>query len=60
MSETGQFWFNVLTKQVEEGHQSSWRDLMGPYPTRAAAERALEQAAARNRVWDADDSGEKG
>ena len=50
-----EFWFNVVTKQVEQGHQSGWQDLMGPYPTRAAAEHALEQAAARNKAWDAQD-----
>jgi len=58
--ESGQFWFNVATKQVEEGHQSSWQDLMGPYPSRAAAERALKQAAARTKNWDADDARDKG
>lgn len=57
--ESGRFWFNVVTKRVEEGHQSTWKDLMGPYPTRQAAERALEQAAARNKVWEAQDDVEK-
>ena len=46
-----EFWFNVTTKQVEQGRQ----DVMGPYPTRAAAEHALEQAEARNNAWDAQD-----
>jgi hypothetical protein len=52
---SGQYWFNVVTKQVEEGHRSGWQDLMGPYPTRAAAEHALEQAEARTKAWDAQD-----
>lgn len=52
---SGTYWFNIVTKQVEEGHRSSWRDLMGPYPTREAAEHALEQAVARNLAWDAQD-----
>ena len=56
--ESEQFWFNSETKQVEEGRQSSWTNLMGPYPTRAAAEHALEQAAARTQAWDADDARE--
>jgi hypothetical protein len=56
---SGQFWFNVVTKQVEEGHQSSWQDLMGPYPTREAAQHALEQAAMRTKAWDADDARER-
>jgi hypothetical protein len=51
----GEFWFNIVTKQVEEGRQSGWQDVMGPYPTRAAAEHALEQAVARNEAWDAQD-----
>lgn len=49
------YWFNIVTKQVEEGHHSGWQDLMGPYATREAAEHALEQAAARNKVWDEQD-----
>jgi len=54
--ESSQFWYNVVTKQVEVGHQSSWKDLMGPYPSRAAAERALEHAAERTKAWDDDDA----
>ncbi len=50
-----EFWFNVTTKQVEQGRRSGWQDVMGPYPTRAAAENALEQAEARNEAWDAQD-----
>ena len=53
--ESEQFWFNSATKRVEQGHQSSWTNLMGPYATRAEAEHALEQAAARTQAWDADD-----
>jgi len=56
---SGRFWFNIVTKQVEEGHRSTWQDLMGPYPTRAAAERALETAAARNEEWEAREAREK-
>ena len=50
-----QYWYNTATRQVEEGHRSSWRNLMGPYPTREAAEQALERAAARNEAWDQQD-----
>ncbi|HEY8718517.1 SPOR domain-containing protein [Pengzhenrongella sp.] len=53
--ESGEFWFNARTKQIEEGHQSSWRDLMGPYPSREAAAHALEQAADRTKAWDEQD-----
>ena len=49
------FYYNLKTGQVEEGRQSSWTDLMGPYPTREAAERALETARARSQEWDAAD-----
>ena len=31
------YWFNVKTHRVEEGHQSDSSDLMGPYATRADA-----------------------
>ena len=57
---SGEFWFNVATKQIEQGHQSSSRDLMGPYPTREAAAHALEQAASRTKAWDDDDARDKG
>jgi len=50
-----QYWYNTATKQVEEGHRSSWKDLMGPYATRAEAENALTRAAARTEAWDRED-----
>lgn len=50
-----EYWYNVETKQVEEGHRSSWQHLMGPYATRAEAEQALARAAARTEAWDAED-----
>lgn len=50
-----QYWFNVATGKVEEGHQSDWRNLMGPYPTREAAEQALETARENTERWDAED-----
>ena len=40
------------TKQVEQGRQSHYTDLMGPYASRAEAEQALGTAAARNEAWD--------
>ena len=56
MGDGGQeYWYNVTTKQVEEGHRSSWQDLMGPYATRAEAEQALAKAAARTEAWDRED-----
>ncbi|MFZ5870571.1 MAG: SPOR domain-containing protein [Actinomycetota bacterium] len=50
-----EFWFNTKTRQVEEGHISDWTNLMGPYPTREAAERALETARERTERWDEED-----
>jgi hypothetical protein len=47
-----EFYYNTETRQVERGKQSTWSHLMGPYPTREAAEHALEQARARSEAWD--------
>ena len=46
------FWFDVSTGQVDEGHKAPAANLMGPYPTRAAAEQALATARARTEAWD--------
>jgi hypothetical protein len=54
MSET-QYWYNTATHEVEEGHRSTWQNLMGPYPTREAAQQALAKAAARTQAWDEQD-----
>lgn len=36
------FWYNIATGQVEEEEHTSRKDnLMGPYPTREAAQNAL-------------------
>ncbi len=50
-----EYWYNTATRQVEEGHRSSWKNLMGPYRTRAEAEAALAKAAARSQAWDEQD-----
>ena len=49
------FWYNPTTGEVEEGRQSPWTDRMGPYPTREAAQHALERAAGRSEAWDEED-----
>lgn len=54
-----EYWFNTATKQVEEGHQSDWRHLMGPYGTREEAERAIQSAQERTDKWDAEDRADK-
>lgn len=59
MTDTGQqFYYNVETHQVEEGRVSDWSHLMGPYPTREAAQHALETAAARAQKWQAEEDEE--
>lgn len=53
--EDRQWWFNTATKQVEQGRQSHYTNLMGPYPDEASARAALDTAAARNESWDEED-----
>jgi hypothetical protein len=55
MSTGEQYWYNTDTGEVEEGHRSSWTHLMGPYGTRAEAQRALESARSRSESWDRED-----
>src|SRR5699024_11480874 len=52
VSETEGFYYNLSTGAVEEGRQSPGSELMGPYQTRAEAERALQIAATRNEAWE--------
>jgi hypothetical protein len=60
MTDSGQeFYYNVVTHQVEEGKVSAWNDLMGPYPTREAAAKALETASARSQKWEAEEREER-
>ena len=49
------FWYNVVTHEVVQGAQSDWRQLIGPYDTRAEAEKALEKVQQRNEAWDSQD-----
>ncbi|GAA1739029.1 hypothetical protein GCM10009809_38000 [Isoptericola hypogeus] len=56
-----QYWFNTRTGEVEESStRSSWTHRMGPYPTREAAERALDQAKQRNDTWEDEDADWRG
>lgn len=50
-----EFYYNTETGQVEQGKQSTWTHLMGPYPTREAAQQALATARARSERWDEED-----
>ena len=51
-----EYWYNTQTRQVEEGRQSDWAHLMGPYGSREEAQHALEKARARTEAWDAEDA----
>jgi hypothetical protein len=66
VSQQPEFYYNLATGQVEEGKISGADDRMGPYPTREAAAKALDAAAARNaaadeaeRAWREDWDGEE-
>lgn len=50
-----EYWYNTETHTVEEGRQSDWSRLMGPYATREEAEHALERARERTERWDEED-----
>jgi len=54
-----EFWFNIKTHEIEEGRRSDWSKLMGPYPTREAAARALETARQRTQNWDEEEERER-
>jgi hypothetical protein len=51
-----EFYYDVGTGQVVQGRTTGWASRMGPYPTREAAQHALEQARARTEAWDEEDS----
>ena len=55
IDESTQYWFNTKTKQVEQGRQSHYTDLMGPYASRGEAQKALDTATVRNDAWDDED-----
>ena len=50
-----EYFYNIRTREVEEGRLSDWSQLMGPYATREEAQDALEKARARNEAWEAQD-----
>jgi hypothetical protein len=49
------WWFCLRHNTVESDDVCPGRDRLGPYPTREAAERALETVQERNQAWDAQD-----
>ena len=46
------YYYNLETRQVEQGKISSFDNRIGPYDTREEAEHALEIARERNRIAD--------
>lgn len=53
--DTGEYWVDLATGEVEQGSQSPAAQRMGPYPTREAARQAFDTARARNEAWDEED-----
>lgn len=51
-----QWFYNVITKQVEQREDGKGTDHLGPYPTRAAAENALASVKAREQRLNAEDA----
>jgi hypothetical protein len=56
---TQQSWYFCVKHQTVEGEDGACpgKDRLGPYPTREAAEHALDKVRERNEEWDAGDSG---
>lgn len=52
MSQSNEWYYNTVTGKVELGPQSPMANRLGPYPTKEAAEKALETARERNKHWD--------
>ena len=50
-----QWWFCLRHNTVEDTPVCPGKDRLGPYPTREAAEHALETVRRRNEEWDAQD-----
>lgn len=51
---TERFYYCLKHKGVEGEDGCPARDRLGPYPSRANAERALEKVQERNQSWDND------
>jgi hypothetical protein len=49
-----QWWYCLKHHAVEPREGCKWSDRLGPYPSYAEAERALERVAERNEEWDND------
>lgn len=49
------WWYNLRTGEVEQGAQSSWRHLLGPYSSYAQATQAMDRVKENNARWDEED-----
>lgn len=47
-----EYWYNLQTGDVEEGPQSSWSKLLGPYSTREEAAQAMSRVEENNEAWE--------
>jgi hypothetical protein len=55
-TEQGKWWYCLKHHRAEDDSTDcAGKDLLGPYPTREAAARALETVKRRNEEWDAQD-----
>jgi hypothetical protein len=52
------YWYNMNTGEVEQGYQSPAVDRVGPFETRAEAERALEILRANSAKWAEEEAAE--
>lgn len=55
MDASEQWWFNLLSLQVEQGLGAPNAERVGPYATKAEAEGALERMHQRSDAFDGDD-----
>ena len=50
------YWYSLTRNTVEDDNgPTRGKDRLGPYPTREAAEHALQTVQERNKEWDAQD-----
>jgi GMP synthase PP-ATPase subunit len=54
MADEGEYWYCIKHKAVETRDGCPNRDRLGPYATRAEAERAIETAHEKSEAWDND------
>ena len=55
VDEHDQWWYNLVTGEVEFGAGAPNSERLGPYATKDEAEHALQRARERNDAWDAQD-----